>query len=284
MRKLRFLSFMILLSLLLAAAVSADTAIVAKTDAFYVADYANILSSDTESFICDINEALEDSCGGQIVVVTINFLNDLDSEQYAYQVLKQWKVGDSKKNNGTVLLLVPGEGKFWMSVGYGIEEYFTGGLIDNILDRYLAGDFDNGNYDTAVTQTVSRIVSHYDQYYGVTTNSNFNNFDDDWESEDDSSGFWNVVLVLLVIWVIIRFLRANGGGYGGGYGGGSRNNFIFLGSSFGGGYRPYSGGFRGGSSGGHSSGGFRGGSSGGHSGGMGHGGGGGGHGGGGGRR
>lgn len=279
MKKARFFSLFLLLVLLLTAAASADTSIVAQTDAFYVADYANVLSADTEAFICSQNAALEDSCGGQIVVVTINFLNDLDSEQYAYQILNQWKVGSSKKNNGTVLLLVPGEGKFWMSVGYGIENYFTGSLINDILDQCLADDFDNGNYDTAVTRTVRQIVSYYDQYYGVKTDNAFNSYDydEDWESENNGgSRLWNILLFLLIAWIIYRLLRRNGGG--GGYGGGGRNNFFFFGMpgmfrNFGGGYRS------GGGYVGHSGGGFGGGF-----GGMGHGGGGGGHGGGGGRR
>ena len=143
MKHIRIFSVFLLLALLFSIAALADTSIVQKTDAFYVADYADVLSDETEQYIIEVNAALERNCkGAQIVVVTINFLNDLDSEQYAYQVMNQWGVGDSNENNGAVLLLVPGEGKFWLTTGYGIETYFTSRVLNQILDDDFAADFD----------------------------------------------------------------------------------------------------------------------------------------------
>lgn len=313
MKQLKQTALCLLLALLLCLSAAADTAIVQQTDAFYVADYADVLSQETEKYVCQVNAALEKSCGGQIVVVTINFLNDLDSEQYAYQVLSQWKVGDSKKNNGAVLLLVPGEGKFWLTVGYGIEDYFDGGRLDQILTDYLEDDFDRGEYDTAVRGTVDALVAQYDQYYntstlsgGSTTGYTGSTAEPDYDPYDSyetgysgaswrprSTGrIWRLLLFLLVAYLFYKIISGGGRGGSGGGGGGRRNNFIFLGSPWGfrGGYRPPPpGGFGGrpGGFGGRPGGGFGGGHSGGSfggSGGMGRGGGGGGHGGGAGRR
>lgn len=323
MKRLNCAALCLLLVLLLSLPVLADTSIVKQTDAFYVADYANVLSQETEDYVCQVNAALEKSCGGQIVVVTISFLNDLDSEQYAYQVLNQWKVGDSKKNNGAVLLLVPGEGKFWLTVGYGIEDYFDGGRLDQILTDYLADDFDSGEYDAAVRSTVDALVAQYDQYYNTSTQSGAGTSqsgsvtwadDDPYDTYDAYhasstwrprlfSRIWRLLLFLLVAFIFYQIISGGGRGGSGGGGGGRRNNFIFLGSPWGfrgghrppfgpppGGHRPPPGGFGGrpgGGFGGRPGGGFGGGRSGGGfggSGGMGHGGGGGGHGGGAGRR
>ncbi len=283
MKHTRCIITLLLTCLLCSLSAAADTMIVKPTDAFYVADYADILSEETESYICQQNAALEASCGGQIVVVTITFLNDLDSEQYAYQILKQWEVGDGEKNNGAVLLLVPGEGKFWLTVGYGIENYFSSSTVNQILDRHLASDFDNGEYDEAVINTVDALVRRYDQYYNVTTGETGAQYVEPVSYR--GSTFASVVRILVflaVAFLIYRLLRGGGGGgYGGG--GGRHNNFIFFGmpGMFRGGYRRPPGGFRPppGGFGGRSSGGF-----GGFGGGMGRGGGGGGHGGGGGRR
>ena len=286
MRYTRFIAILILCCILLTVSAAADTAIVEPTDAFYVADYADILSAETEDYICQKNAMLEASGGGQIVVVTITFLNDLDSEQYAYQVLNQWTVGDGDENNGAVLLLVPGEGKFWLTVGYGIESYLSSSVINQILDRELANDFDNGYYDEAVVDTLDALISRYDQYYNVKTGETGAQIDygEDvrYERSSSSGSAVRIILFLIVALIIYNALRG-GGGSGGSGGGGRRNNFFFFGmpGMFRGGYhRPY-GGYR------PPSGGFRppsGGFGGGFGGGMGRGGGGGGHGGGGGRR
>lgn len=291
MKYLRMIGTLLLLVVLLQISVLADTSIVEPTDAFYVADYADVLSEETEQYVCQLNAALEKSCGGQIVVVTISFLNDLDSEQYAYQVLNQWEVGDEKKNNGAVLLLVPGEGKFWLTVGYGISDYLDSGTINRLLSRYLEQDFDNGSYDIAARNTVEALVDYYDQYYHVDTDQTQSGtqheaYEGEYYVEQvprRGGVLMRILLFLVAAFVIYLLLNSgNHGGHGGG--GGRRNNFFFIGmprmyrGGFYGGFRPPPGGFGG------RPGGFGGRPSGGFGGGMGRGGGGRGHGGGGGRR
>ena len=77
--KRRYLS--LLLAVFLAAAVLCvpALAVVDKSDSFYVADYANVLSADTESTIINDNGALEKQCNGaQIVVVTVDYLDGMN--------------------------------------------------------------------------------------------------------------------------------------------------------------------------------------------------------------
>lgn len=143
-RKSAALLLCLLLTLLFSVSASASTEIVQPTDAYYVADYANVLSNETEQFVVEQVQALKQLCGGEIAVVTIDFLNDLNSEEYAYEIINQWGVGDAQKNNGAVLLLVPGEGKGWLTVGAGLEDYLTAGVLDEILNTYCWGYFDNG--------------------------------------------------------------------------------------------------------------------------------------------
>lgn len=152
---------------LLTTVVAASTDIVQPTEQLYVADYANILSEETESQIVRETEALKALCGGEIAVVTIDFLNDLDAEEYAYEILNQWGVGDEDKNNGMVMLLVPGEGKGWITVGTGLEDYAPASTLDRIMNTYLWDDFDAGNYDTAVRNTFSQLLALYESFYGI---------------------------------------------------------------------------------------------------------------------
>ena len=68
----KILSFLFALCLCLSVSVSAF-AVVDRSESFYVADYSNVLSNDTEQMIINYNGSLEQQCqGAQIVVVTVD--------------------------------------------------------------------------------------------------------------------------------------------------------------------------------------------------------------------
>ena len=140
----------------------------------YVTDDADILSEETEQYIVSRVSALKSLCGGEIAVATIDFLPmGLDSEEYAFELINQWGVGDKEKNNGVVLLLVPGEAKGWITAGLGIEQSLTAGKLDTILNLYLWNDFDNGRYDIAVLNTVDAVIEWYEGYYSISVGQSF---------------------------------------------------------------------------------------------------------------
>lgn len=71
-------------------------AVVDKSEDFYVADYASVLSEETKQVIIDTNGYLEQNCSGaQIVVVTIEYLDTYQySDEYAnisFQQLGRWR-------------------------------------------------------------------------------------------------------------------------------------------------------------------------------------------------
>ena len=71
-----------------------------------IADNANILSRDTETYITNISVALQENCSGaQIGVYTTDYVGNNTMEGYAYDVLNTWGLGSADKDNG-----VPGMG------------------------------------------------------------------------------------------------------------------------------------------------------------------------------
>lgn len=192
-RWIRCLALLLGILMMLSMSVFADTEIVKPTEQLYVSDYANILSAETETAIVEQVTALKSACGGEIAVVTIDFLNDLDSEEYAYEILNQWGVGDARKNNGMVMLLVPGEGKGWITVGTGLEDYISAGTLESIMNAYLWDDFDAGRYDQAVTNTVAQLLGQYESYYGIQLDGALHGtgstlYDDDYSADYNSDG------------------------------------------------------------------------------------------------
>lgn len=158
-------SFILALCLFLSLGVSAF-AVVDQSESFYVADYSNVLSNDTEQMIINYNGALEQQCqGAQIVVVTVDYLDGMYSDEYAYQLFNDWGVGSADYNNGMLLLLAIQENKAWLAYGLGLSSLIDGDQVDSLLDKYFWKDFDRGNYDEAVTSLFNALLAWYDEQY-----------------------------------------------------------------------------------------------------------------------
>jgi len=136
------------------------------TEQFYVADYADVISADTEKYICDKGYALAVDSGAEVVVLTVDFLDGYNSEEYAYAVFNDWKLGDPDKNNGILILMAPGESKYWVAQGKGLEDTLSSYTLDSILTDYMEPYFDAGDYDTAAKKTYDAILQRFEAQYG----------------------------------------------------------------------------------------------------------------------
>ena len=161
----KLFSFTLALFLCLSMGVSAF-AVVDQSESFYVADYSNVLSNDTEQMIINYNGSLEQQCqGAQIVVVTVDYLDGMYSDEYAYQLFNDWGVGSDEYNNGMLLLLAIQENKAWLAYGLGLNSLLDSDQVDSMLDKYFWKDFDRGNYDEAVTSLFNALLAWYDKQY-----------------------------------------------------------------------------------------------------------------------
>ena len=262
---------LILIAAIIAVCCLPAAAVVSQSDSYYVADYAGVLSDATEQSIIDYNGALELQCyGAQFVVVTVNYLDGMYSDEYANKLFNDWGVGSSTENNGMLLLLAVGENKAWLSTGAGISKSFTDSVASSYLDKYFWDDFDAEKYDSAVNSLFTAVLSWYDDYYSSSVISDPSQ---EYEYEDDGIDGYTVLIIIIFLYFLLRSRRRGGGG---GllpflFLAGSRRRSSSGGSSFSSGRTGYSSGshssFGGGS---HSS---FGGHSGGFGGGSGHGGG-----------
>ncbi len=143
------------------------SALVSRSPSFFVQDSAGVLSESTKQTIISTNAKLEKLTGGQIVVVTVKYLEGLKSSEYAVRLMNDWGVGDKAKNNGMLLLLATEENKAWLTQGAGISASFTNNMINDLLNKYFWKDFDNGKYDDAVNAIFKQMVAWYEGYYKV---------------------------------------------------------------------------------------------------------------------
>lgn len=223
----------------------------------YVLDDANVLSSQTEQKIVNENKALFEKTGAEIVVVTVDFLDGEEIDDYAFELFNMWGIGSSERNNGLLLLLAIGEEDYYVLPGYGIEEELNGGELQTMLDEYLEYDFDKGNYDAGVQKffeaALERVSSldynddydGYDDYDYDDYEYAGNDYEENWNYETYSRPTFfqivirmlaRIVLIIIVIVVVIVLISAlSGGGRSGGPGGGGGGfwNGMFWGSMLG---------------------------------------------------
>ena len=162
----------LLTAALLGAALLTGTAgaVVEPTDAFYVADYADVLSKETEQYIIDQNQALFEATGGQIVVVAVDFMDGMDAADYAMAVAENWGgIGDAERNNGFLLVYAVGENKVWAMAGAGIEDALSASTIEGWLEDDFYDGYDAGEYDSATRAFFDDVYGWYESYYATSS-------------------------------------------------------------------------------------------------------------------
>ncbi len=155
-----------ILVLLMAAPAALAVSVPETTQIFYVADYANVISDQTEQYIARKGYDLAVATGAELVVLTVDFMGGANSEEYANAVFDEWRLGDPEKNNGVLILMAVGEGKFWITQGSGLERSLSSGTLDIILTDNMEADFDAGDYDSAAKKTFDAVYERLDAIYG----------------------------------------------------------------------------------------------------------------------
>ena len=118
------------------------------TNNFFVNDFANILSSSTESAIQQMAVSTQNATTAQIVVVTVPDLEGRDIEGYSNELFNTWKIGNEEKDNGVLLLISSGDRKVRIEVGYGLEGAINDAKAGRILDDVAIPYMKNNDYDT----------------------------------------------------------------------------------------------------------------------------------------
>lgn len=246
----KVLSVLILLMIvtLITGSIQAST-IPNPTSSFYVNDYANVLSNETEQLIIKHSSELARSTGAQIVVVTIESLGGQVLETFSLNMLNQWGIGDKTKNNGVLILLSIVDRKSRIEIGYGLESLLTKVKLDSIYAEYMRPFYSSNNFDTGMKNGYLAILKEVSQSYGLDVSSieivkprNFLGIPSNWMGFVTAIPF--MIFMLALIFISRRRnrngaatnpmlgqndLHNHGGGFdgGGGSGGGSGSSGSF---------------------------------------------------------
>ncbi|MDP4219612.1 MAG: TPM domain-containing protein [Bacteroidota bacterium] len=217
-----------------------------------VYDETGTLTTDQADALRRKLRANEDSTSTQIAIVIINTLNDYPVSDFAIEVGQENKVGQSKKNNGAIILLAKNDRKGFIATGYGLEPTLTDATCNYIYQNILRpalkeGDF-YGGLDKATDAIIKATAGEFKMEAAKPPA----------QRSPSGGGAMILVVIFFVILVIIRGVAGSGsrrtvvgskGGRSGCWGGILQGLFwssIFNSGGRGGGW----GGFGGGSSGG----------------------------------
>lgn len=205
--------------------------VVEPTQDFYVNDQANVLSEETEGLIVLNNDQLEEACGAQIVVVTVDTVGSSGMENYAYTLFNQWEIGSADQNNGVLVLLSIEDDDYWTMTGVGLQDDLTAGDLSELQRAYLEPSFAQKDYDDGVRLYFSALFDRVSQIeranvrldddlyaewlsaqgssdsYSSSTYGYNNQEYFDYPNERSGGGFMSWFIGLIVILFLLNILR-----------------------------------------------------------------------------
>lgn len=131
----------------------------------YINDYATLLSPDTAQNLDQKLQQFEKQTTNQIVVAIFPSLENESLEDFSTRLEDQWKIGQTGKDNGILLVIFVKEHQVRMEVGYGLESVVTDALAGQIIQGTIVPNFKAKNYDAGVSDAVSilmKITQHAD--------------------------------------------------------------------------------------------------------------------------
>lgn len=224
-----------------------------------VYDYAQVLSANEKAQLEEKLVRYSDSTTTQIFIVTIESLKGEDVSQLATNWAQTWGIGQSKEDNGVIILLAKAEKKIAINPGYGLEDRLTAGTGGEIIRKIIIPEFKAGSYFNGLDKGTDAIIDVFKGKYKGE------------RKKDKGENFPLFLFIVIIVIVLFLFSRnKNGGGNSGNSGGGGLGLLDILvlsslGRSSGGGFGgsgSSGGGFGGGGfGGGFGGGGFSGGGS-----------------------
>jgi len=121
----------------------------------YVVDKAEVIDADTRDKIESYLRELEQKTGAQVRVLTVQTSDGESEFTYAQRHYEAWKLGQEKKDNGALILLLIKERKARIHTGYGLEgaipDSWAGSLLRQVREQYFRqGQYAQGLLTLAV--------------------------------------------------------------------------------------------------------------------------------------
>lgn len=236
-----------------------------------VNDFASLLSQEDNATLERKLVSFADSTSNQIAVVIVKSLEGMDKSDFAYKIGESWGVGQSKFNNGVVILIKPKisneKGEVFIATGYGVEGALPDAICKRIIEKEMIPFFINNDYYGGINAALKVMMPILS---GEINSKDYATSVDDGSFDSGISGFVIIMIIVIIIIISVRGNRSDNIGGKGRKRGISPLDLLIMGSMLSGrggrsgGFGGFGGGgFGGGGFGGFGGGGFGGGGAGG---------------------
>lgn len=168
-----------------------------------VTDYTSTLSHSEQEYLNSRLTSFYDTTSNQIVIVLVERLEN-SIESVAQAIGEEWGVGDSKFNNGVVILIKPKirneSGELFIATGYGVEGVLPDAICKRISDRVIIPHFYDGNYFSGIVKGLEVIEPLVAGEYSYTT----------YLSEEENLYIGPLIIFALLSLFLFSFRRKKG--------------------------------------------------------------------------
>lgn len=180
----------------------------------YVSDFAGVVDEGTKAQIERYCARVEQVTGAQMALVTIQTLEGEPVEDVANAIFRAWGVGKKGTNEGIMLLLVVGDHKSRLEVGYGLEPYIPDGFAGSVL-REMRPSLREQRYGAALAAAAETIGTRIAQAKKVEIGEALPHRPRMAQRRLNGGGLpWPLIIVGIVI---LLALMGRGGSSGGGF-------------------------------------------------------------------
>ena len=212
-----------------------------------VVDNAGLFTPDQATEMTQALADFETATTDQIVVATVDSTDGQDIAEYGTDLFNSWKLGQTGKDNGALLLIAVNDRKAWITTGYGIEDRLTDARCGDIYRGYIKPFFQQGQYFEGIKSALAQMMAYaapdYQTTFGTVAAP---------PTQTGSRGDGTPPLAVIILFIIFAILGSigsrgrsrrywgrrgfsTGGGFGGGGFGGGGGGFSGGGGSSGGG-------------------------------------------------
>ena len=170
----------------------------------HVYDETGSLSEGEQDQLRAKLRAYEDSTSTQIAIMIISTLNGYPANDFAIEAGQENKLGQTKKNNGALILLSISDRKWFIATGYGLEPTLTDAEGSRIGREILVPALKQGKYFEGLNGTVDAVIAATRGEYTADPKS----------AKDRDSGWggaFGYVIAFFVIMIVSRILFGAGG-------------------------------------------------------------------------
>lgn len=123
-----------------------------------VMDLADVLTAEQRQQIEGSLQLFQKEYGPQIQVLTLPTLEGEPIESYSIKVVDAWKLGDQKRDDGVLLLVVTQDHEVRIEVGQGLEGVLPDVLAGRIIRDVMVPFFKENRYDAGIFSGLNAIA------------------------------------------------------------------------------------------------------------------------------